>query len=107
MVPAEWLGAVATICVSETIVKFAAVVPKKTCVVPAPPEKFNPLIVTGVPPAIGPEFGMIADTTGVKSTASKLLPKIVVSLCKSSSFQRVDGAPLKNQLLPLSATIMP
>ena len=63
-------------------------VPKKTCVCPAPPEKFRPLIVTAVPPPVGPEVWARLLTTGLRFTTSKALPGTCVSKCRSSSLQR-------------------
>ncbi len=40
-------------------------------------------------------------------TTSKSEPGIAPSACRSSLLQRSSGAPERNQLLPLSATIMP
>jgi hypothetical protein len=61
-VPAEWAGEVVVISVSETTVNEpTAVVPKWTDVAPV---KVAPVMVTGVPPAVGPEVGEIAVITG-------------------------------------------
>jgi hypothetical protein len=61
-VPAEWAGEVVVISVSETTVnEAAAVVPKWTDVAPV---KVVQVIVTGVPPAVGPDVGEIALTVG-------------------------------------------
>ena len=49
-------GAVATICVGFAETSVAAFPPKKTC---GELPKLRPLIVTNVPPAIGPEAGDI------------------------------------------------
>ena len=40
-------------------------------------------------------------------TTSNALPGTILSWFRSVSFQRVSAAPLMNQLLPLSATIIP
>ena len=54
-VPALPTGAVAVICVAELTVKpVAAVAPKVTAVAPL---KFVPVMVTVVPPAVGPAVG--------------------------------------------------
>ena len=58
-------------------------------------------------PAVGPLAVLSALTSGVRTTASKSLPGIWVRACRSSSLQRVEGAPLRYQGLPLSATIIP
>jgi hypothetical protein len=61
-VPAAWAGEVVVILVLETTVKeAAAVVPKFTDVAPV---KLVPVMVTGVPPAIGPDVGETALTVG-------------------------------------------
>jgi hypothetical protein len=61
-VPADAAGAVAVICVAESTVKLlAAPVPKLTAVAPF---RFVPVIVTTEPPAVGPLFGLTADTVG-------------------------------------------
>ncbi|MNM85398.1 hypothetical protein D3C81_975110 [compost metagenome] len=55
-------GAVAVICVALlTVTPVAAVAPKVTAVVPLKPE---PVIVTVVPPVVGPEVGEMLLTTG-------------------------------------------
>src|ERR1700682_156325 len=60
--PAAWAGLTAAICVSDTNVKPAAgVAPKLTAVTPVKP---MPLIVTFVPPRVGPELTMTAVTFG-------------------------------------------
>src|SRR6266849_10407591 len=61
-VPAEWLGEVAVILVNEfTVYELAAMVPNLTA---ETLEKFVPLIVTEVPPPVGPAFGLIDVTVG-------------------------------------------
>ena len=53
--PAIWLGVTPTICEGEeTTTEEAATAPKVTL---APDWKFDPLIVTEVPPVVGPEAG--------------------------------------------------
>jgi hypothetical protein len=60
--PAVPAGVVAVICVALTTTTLvAAVVPTVTV---APVAKFVPVIVTGVPPAVGPLFGETALTVG-------------------------------------------
>ena len=55
-VPAALLGVVAVIVVSLTKTKlFAGVVPKVAAVAPV---KLTPVMVTGVPPAMGPDAGV-------------------------------------------------
>ena len=55
-------GLSAVITVSLTTVKFVAgFVPKSTAVAPVKPV---PVIVTMVPPAAGPSFGLTAETVG-------------------------------------------
>ena len=60
--PAVPAGAVAVICVAETTVKSAAgVAPKETAVAPL---RLVPVMVTLVPPAVGPALGPTALTAG-------------------------------------------
>ena len=60
--PAEPAGVVAVICVLLTTVTFvAALLPKLTV---AGATKFAPAIVTPVPPASGPEFGVTLPIVG-------------------------------------------
>jgi hypothetical protein len=59
--PAEWLGEVAVIDVSELIMNAAMVVPKLTVVARVKPD---PLSVTVVPPLRGPVTGATAVTVG-------------------------------------------
>jgi hypothetical protein len=60
--PAACAGAIAVICVPETTVNFvAATDPKRTLVAPVRPV---PVMVTLVPPAVGPEDGAIAVIVG-------------------------------------------
>ncbi len=54
-------GLVATICVAVSPVIVAVTLPNCTAVAPA---KLVPLIVTAVPPAVGPEMGLIPVTAG-------------------------------------------
>ena len=51
----------ATIWVAVLLLIVAAVPPNLTAVAPA---RLVPVIVTLVPPAVGPEFGLIAATDG-------------------------------------------
>src|SRR5665213_1810345 len=81
---AAWTGDTAVICVSERTVKLgAATGPKATDVAPVKPE---PVIVTMVPPAVVPDVGETALTTGtgapnVKTSAETiaLVPPTVVT----------------------------
>jgi hypothetical protein len=60
--PADPAGAVAVMEVAELTVKpVAATVPNLTAVAPVKPV---PVTVTDVPPAAGPELGLIAVTVG-------------------------------------------
>ena len=54
-------GAVALILVELLNVKAAETAPKKT---PVAPVKFVPVMLTGVPPTVGPAVGLIAVTVG-------------------------------------------
>ncbi len=61
--PLASAGEVAAICVSDTTVKLAAAAgPNATLVVPVKPE---PVMVTMVPPAVGPTDGTIPLMTGI------------------------------------------
>ena len=61
-VPAACAGATAVIDVADFTVKLvAAVPPKETAVAPF---RFFPLMVTVVPPAVGPEVGLMPVTVG-------------------------------------------
>jgi hypothetical protein len=61
-VPAEPAGVTAVIEVAETMVTLVAAAPPiVTAVAPVKPV---PVMVTDVPPAVGPEFGEIAVTVG-------------------------------------------
>ena len=63
------------------------------------------MVVVVDPVFTAPELGStIRDDS---STASKSEPPRPVSLWRSSSFQRLSGAPLMYHELPLSATIIP
>nr|WP_305779272.1 hypothetical protein [Nocardia nova] len=53
-VPTDPEGAIAVICVGESIVKVVAVAPNRTVVGPVNPV---PVIVTLVPPVTGPDVG--------------------------------------------------
>ncbi len=62
--PADPAGEVRVISPSLTTVKFAALIsllPKLTSVAPVKP---LPVIVTAVPPAVGPELGATVGTVG-------------------------------------------
>ena len=60
-VPADCAGATATIFVLDFRANVAATEPKRTVVAPVNPV---PVIVTEVPPAVGPDDGEIAVTFG-------------------------------------------
>jgi hypothetical protein len=61
-VPADPAGAVAVICVAEfTVNELAAVDPNFTALAPV---SVAPVIVTVVPPATGPEDGLMPATVG-------------------------------------------
>ena len=72
-VPAAPAGAVAVIDVALLTVKLLALVaPNLTAVVPA---KFVPVMVTEVPPAVGPELGETLVTVGaVEMTVMLTIP---------------------------------
>ena len=78
------------------------------------PQRRPGVIQTGGPTISGssrygwrawPELGSII--SDVASTTSKLPPPIRCKAARSLSFQRLSGAPLTYQLLPLSASSMP
>ncbi len=58
-------GLVATICVALALTIVAELAPKSTAVAPA---RLTPLIVTDVPPAAGPDAGLIPATLGALTT---------------------------------------
>jgi hypothetical protein len=60
-VPALAAGEVADIEVALVTVKVAAVAPKLTALTPV---KLVPVMVTGVPPAVGPDIGLTPVTVG-------------------------------------------
>jgi hypothetical protein len=60
--PNAWAGAVAVICESLTTVTAVAAVPPR--VTPVVPIRFVPVIVTLLPPAIGPAAGAMAVNVG-------------------------------------------
>jgi hypothetical protein len=60
-VPAARAGSVAVIEVDEFTVKLAEVVPNRTFVTPT---KLVPVMSTGIPPAVGPWFGLTPVTVG-------------------------------------------
>ena len=60
--PAECAGVVAVIEVALTTVTLVAAAPPNVTAVA--PVKLAPVIVTDVPPAAGPEFGLTLDTDG-------------------------------------------
>jgi hypothetical protein len=61
-VPAAWAGVVAVIDVLLATVTPVAAVPPKVTVSPA--AKFVPVMVTPVPPLVGPELGETEPTVG-------------------------------------------
>jgi hypothetical protein len=58
---------VAVICVALTTTTLVAAVPPNVTVAPA--AKFVPVIVTAVPPAVGPVFGDMLVTVGAEAGA--------------------------------------
>ena len=60
-VPAVPAGLVAVICVAVSLTIVAGVVPNSTAVAPV---RFVPVIVTVVPPAVGPDVGLTPVTVG-------------------------------------------
>jgi hypothetical protein len=83
--PALPAGVVAVICVPLTTTTFVAAVPPNVTVAPA--AKFVPVIVTGVPPAVGPALGDTLDTLGTGPvTAEK------VTICMTQGPEEVNVA---------------
>jgi hypothetical protein len=74
--PAEPAGVTAVIEVGETTVKLVAAAPP--IVTAAAPVKSVPVIVTEVPPPVGPEFGEMLVTVG--PTAGTTNVNVAVSL---------------------------
>ena len=60
-VPADCAGATATICVLDFSANVADTEPNRTVIAPVNPV---PVIVTDVPPAVGPDDGVIDVTVG-------------------------------------------
>ena len=85
----------------------ASTPPNRTCSCPAAPEKLRPVIVTELPPPVGPPPAPSPVTTGVRSTTSKSVALIAPSRSMASMFHWSDGSPWKNMSAPLSATISP
>jgi hypothetical protein len=70
--PTAWAGEMAVTDVLEfTVTPVAAVPPKVT---PLAPVRLLPVIVTLVPPAIGPEVGATPDTVGAGAVAAISAP---------------------------------
>jgi hypothetical protein len=63
--PAACAGVVAVIVVLLVTTTFVAAVPANVTVAPA--AKFVPVIVTAVPPAVGPLFGDMLVTAGTRT----------------------------------------
>ena len=61
--PAAWAGAFAVIFVESTYVKLVACIPSK--VTWLAPTKLVPVMVTKLPPAVGPLGGVILVMTGL------------------------------------------
>src|SRR6266852_638029 len=64
--PAACAGVVAVICVALTTTTFVAAAPPNVTV--APVAKFVPVMVTAVPPAVGPLLGLTLLTVGAGAT---------------------------------------
>src|SRR5262245_22062613 len=73
---------------STTLTSVAAVPPSVTA---APATKFAPLIVTAVPPAIGPDVGATDTTVGAGATYVNAL--LAVPLCVSAFVTVTATAP--------------
>jgi uncharacterized protein (UPF0333 family) len=93
--PALPAGVVAVIVVAFTTTTFIAAVPPNVTV--APVTKFVPVIVTEVPPAVDPEFGLTLPTVGVG-------PDENVAICITHGPDPVSVAVAL--LLPAAVTIL-
>ena len=80
--PARWPGVTATICEELVTGHGCCVVPPNVTV--APDAKLAPLIVTVVPPEVGPEDGEMLLTTGVEGAAILTLKPAVAVLPEES-----------------------
>ena len=65
--PAAWAGVVQVREVAPPKTTPVAAIPPKEMV--APLTKFDPVMVTDVPPAVGPEVGFTAETVGAEALA--------------------------------------
>ena len=84
--PAASAGATAVICMAELTVKLvAATAPNWTAVAPV---RLTPVIVTVVPPVVGPELGLTPETVG-----------------KAVSMVRLSGAEANDTLLAASVAV--
>ncbi len=76
------------ISVSEsTVTVVAGVVPKSTAVAPV---KSVPVMVTVVPPAVGPALGLTAVTVGARDVGELVGGR--VARCRPGGDRHVDGA---------------
>jgi hypothetical protein len=88
--PAACAPVVAVIVVAETRTTFVAATPPIDTV--APVVKPVPVIVTGVPPKVGPDPGAIEDTTGGGPSASYVKPPTSVLLSWFPEFVTTTSA---------------
>lgn len=101
-VPAERDGAVAVIFVGlSTRTNVADVPPKATEGVP---EKFVPLIVTDVPPAVGPDVGLIEVIVGTELPLEPL--DVSVQFGSTSGSQAAEYAIVGRHKAKKSASIL-
>lgn len=81
-VPAASAGVVAWICVALLTRTFGeAIAPKRT---DAPALKFEPLIVTSVPPAVGPELGLTALMAGAGAGETVSVSEAEAACCDAA-----------------------
>jgi len=94
-VPALPAGDVAVICVALFTVKLvAAVAPNLTAVAPVKLGT-DDVIVTLVPPATGPEFGLIAETTGTAAGAPDSSSRLALEDAPSVTCDMMCQTPLR------------
>src|SRR5579872_6680621 len=79
--PAAWAGVVAVMVELLTTVTLPAAVPPK--LTPAPARKLLPLMLTAVPPPVGPELGETELTLGAGLVLVYVKPLARVPLCPS------------------------
>jgi hypothetical protein len=85
-------GEVAVISVSDTTFTLVAgALPKSTAVAPL---RFVPVIVTEVPPVVGPEDGVTSATAGAGGTNERITMSLEVCPTASQALAEVHDTPL-------------